>query len=70
MNTNNNSTTASLSAAIAPDNVLRIEFGYDEHDCTACRGRGCRVCVGFGTAEAQTIYWETRRLLLDVQHAA
>ena len=69
MNTNNNSTTASLSAAIAPDNVLRIEFGYDEHDCTACRGRGCRVCVGFGTPRPRPSIGK-RRLLLDVQHAA
>lgn len=70
MNTNNNSSIAALTAAIAADNVLHVEFGYDEAECTACRGKGCRVCAGFGTAEAQLIYWETRRQLADVHFAA
>lgn len=70
MNANTKTNDASLSAAIAADKVLQINFGYDEENCTACHGKGCRACAGIGTAEAHTVYWETRRLLAHYQHAA
>jgi len=70
MNNNTNPTAPSLSAAIAADKVVRLNFDYDEENCTACRGKGYGACAGIGTSEAHSVYWETRRLLAHFQHAA
>ena len=55
------------SSALAPLHsgfgTLLIE-GEAEEACTVCRGRGCGACAWLGTAEAEMLYWETKRLLV------
>lgn len=55
-----------LKITPSPDDPTNALFASFEEDaaCPVCRGRGCGACAWLGTAEAEELYWETKRLLV------
>jgi len=60
-------TLNSLTSALAPDDhaVGGLFADLDKDEARKVyRGRGCGACAWLGTAEAEELYWETKRQLV------